>query len=99
MIADTRELTYKLLSELGVPDRDPKVAEELEDHFSKVILEVLVRRMPDDKVSELKQKFETDSADLADFTAEIAAGIPGLADELEAALLREYEVLKKMMER
>ena len=91
------ELTNKLLAELGVKDADPGLAEQVEENFAAVILEVLLREMPQKQLPALRAKIESDAADLDAFVAEAAASVPGLAAEMEAALLREYEIMKSQL--
>lgn len=99
MDATIGELTKKLFSDLGIIDPTPELAEELLEQFNAVILEVLLRRIPEDRLPELREKFEADDPNLQQYVTELAAGVPGLGEEIEAALVREYEVLKSLMKR
>ena len=99
MNTNPHELTNKLLQDLGIEKPSPELAEKVEEHFAKVILEVLIRRFPEGKLDELKQKFEADAPDLEDFVDREAATIPGLAQELEEAVLREREVIRHLLYR
>jgi hypothetical protein len=99
MSADTEKMTQKLMAELGIANPEPALVERLEGQFSSVILEVLLRRVPEEKLSELQEKFDADDPGLEEFVAEIAAGVPGLAQEIEAAVAREYEMLRSFMKK
>ena len=89
----------KLIQELGVADPEPKVVEQFEGHLSKIILEVLLRRMPEEKLPELRSKFEADAPDLEDYVTSLAAEVPGLGVEIEEAVLRELEVIKSLLKK
>lgn len=88
------ELTYELLEEMGVKDPDPALAEQFETHFAKVIMETLLRRVPEERLPEIRQALDREDADVEAVVAEIASEIPGLAEEIEEAVGREYDALK-----
>jgi len=89
MATDTHELVYKLFEELGITDRDPRLAEQLEEHFSKIVTEVLIRRLPESEVDEVKKRIDEDDPNLSGYITQVASQIPGLGDEIEEALMRE----------
>lgn len=93
------ELTYQLLNELGITNPDEALAEKIEDHFSKVILEVFMRRVPEERLGEIKEKIDRDDPEIDVFIAQLASQVPGLAVEIEEAVMREYEVIKTMLKK
>lgn len=95
--ANPHELTNKLLMELGIEEPDASLASEVEDHFAKVITEVLLRRAPEERLPEIRAKIESDGSGLEDLAADIASEIPGLSVEIEEAIIREYEVIRNML--
>ena len=64
MPQQAHELTYRLLGELGIESPNPALAEQIEEHFSKVILEVLLRAMAPERLPELQAKVAGNAADL-----------------------------------
>lgn len=97
MPIQTDELTKKLFAELGVEHPDEALVADLEDHFEKVILEVFLRRAPETRLREVKVLIDSNDPALPAAVMDIATTIPGLAEEIEAAVEREYEAIKSMM--
>ncbi|MBI4049823.1 MAG: hypothetical protein HY398_00035 [Candidatus Doudnabacteria bacterium] len=97
-MADPNALTLKLLAEMGVMNPTQKMADNIKDHFENVILEVFLRRVPENKLPEIRAKMEADDPELHDYFAALAAETPGLAEELEAAVTREYAVMKEALQ-
>lgn len=96
---DPNALTLKLLADMGVMNPTREAAENIKDHFENVILEVFLRRVPEEKLPEIRAKMEAGAPEMQNYFAEIAAQIPGLAEEIEAAVTREYEVMKAAMQK
>ena len=95
MKPNPHDLTYKLLAELGVSEPSVELAAEVEDHFAKIILEVFLRRLPPEKLPAIEKLMAgKDPGALEVYVTEEAAAIPGLAEEIEAAITREYEMMK-----
>ena len=69
-----------------------EVLEALIAHFQKVILEVVVLSLDADEIEKFKAALESDDAE-EKITA-LCARIPGLAEKIEDAVGKEFQVIK-----
>ena len=87
----------KLFAELGIQNPPADLEQKVADHFSKVMLETVIRHISEQQAAEIEQIMEKNPEDLESTLAGIAATIPGLGLEMEAAVTREYGIMKNML--
>jgi hypothetical protein len=88
-----------MLLELGVNPTDEtealEMANQLMDHFNKIVIETLIISLDDEKLAKFKSYMEKDSDEELDaHITELAAQIPGLQFKIEEAIQAEFETLK-----
>jgi hypothetical protein len=77
---------------MSVKDKE-ETADTLRGHVERLILETFLNRLDDEKVKELRGLMN-DSEKMEEKFTEYAALIPGLAEDIEERVKREFQVLK-----
>lgn len=69
-------------------------AEAVRDHFSQAILEVLVNRLDEEQFSQI-ENLDPGSPEMVEKIQQLAAQVPGLADDIEKKLQEEVAYIKQ----
>lgn len=69
-------------------------AEQVQDRFSQVTLEVLVNRLNSEQFSQI-ENFEPGSPEIIEKIQQLAAQVPGLADDIEKKLQEDVAYIKQ----
>lgn len=77
-------------------DEQSKLRSQFQDRFDELILDTLLNRLNDDQVKELQGKL-TDPTALEEKIAEYSALVPGLAEDLQHRLDREFTFIKSSL--
>lgn len=94
ILQKNRDEVLKSLGFGDMPEADKGQAmEQLEDHFSKIIIETLIVNLNDDLLSEFRQAFENPAADMEQIVMELSAQVPGLTEKIETAVKEEFMIL------
>jgi hypothetical protein len=86
----------ELLSALGIKTTDATerqaIASELVDHFQELILETVIQNLTDDQAINFRKGLTSKDPESA--IADIAAGVPGLAQKIDQAVEAELAVVR-----
>ena len=70
--------------------------EKIKDHFTKMTLDTLISRLSKEQAQELSQVADQDEKTLANKIEELAASVPGLAEDIEERLSLEADQFKRL---
>lgn len=82
------------LADLSREEKEKTLA-MLEERFNTVILNVVLSRLTPEEFEAFKQALHSEDREVK--IAEITAGVPGLAQDIEARVLEEYRLIKAVM--
>ncbi len=91
----------KLLTDMAAKDlpegEQREMLEALQDRFSEVVLNVLVARLSPEQAEQVATSLDGGPEAADKLIEELATGIPGLREDMEAALAAEYEAISGAM--
>ena len=88
-------LALPALKHLNSDQRD-EYTQKIKNHFSGLILQTALNRMTQEQIEDLQTNLQNPDV-LEQKIEEYSAQIPGLADDIEARLQREFEMMKKTL--
>lgn len=76
------------------PEQKQAIAGQIQNHFTQVVMEVLVDKMDESQFSQI-ENLEPGSQEMVDKIQVLAAQVPGLTDAMEAKLRQDVEYIKQ----
>lgn len=94
-----KNTSNQLLSELNLADlsgeKRQRVLDQLEEHFSQIVLDVLLSHLSPEQFEKFKEAIR--SKDMEAEVAMVAAQVPGLDAAIEMRMAEEYKIMKSAM--
>lgn len=79
----------------GLDDREKQeVANQLIEHFNRLIMETIVANLNDQQIAEFNQALDESDDKMQEKITAITAQVPGLAKKIETAVENEVALLK-----
>lgn len=91
------QIKQKFFQNLGIENPSDELVEKLQEYLDRVILETLLRRATPGQVEMIEKAYDGGKEeDLENAVSAVAQTIPGLAEEIEAALMAELDSFRKL---
>lgn len=76
------------------PDQKNEFAQRVQDHFSQVTLKTLIDKLDSEQLSQI-ENLDPTSPEMAEKIQQLAAQVPGFADDLEKKLQEDVAYIKQ----